>query len=450
VRLAWFSPWPPDPSGVAGRSAELVAALAADRHAVSVFVDETRLPVSRAPADPPRPGTWRVESAHDFVWRVSQHQFDLVVYQIGNSRLHEFIWPYAFRWPGLAVLHDARLHHARGHARLARHDAAGYRTEFTWSHPDVSPEAAELAVAGFDGPYYYLWPMLRPIVEASRMVATHSPLAAADIRQRWPSTPVASIALGEGRPDPISPAERTAARARLGFAPTHVVFGVFGALSAEKRVAEVVRAFRRTHARQPDTRLLLSGDRRARALDMTIPDDGETAGIRVVDHLDDAAFDEAIAAVDVSVNLRWPSAIEMSGPWLRALAAGRATIMTDLEHLLDVPTIDPRHWRPNAPRAGAPVAVAIDILDEDHSLALAMRRLASDVDLRDALGRAGRAYWERTHTFGHMLDDYRGVLQRAMEAPMPAAPGPPALRRDPAQEIERVLEGFGEVSCRLF
>jgi hypothetical protein len=40
-------------------------------------------------------------------------QYDLCVYQTGNSRTHEFIWPYLFRWPGLVVLHDARLHHAR-------------------------------------------------------------------------------------------------------------------------------------------------------------------------------------------------------------------------------------------------------------------------------------------------------------------------------------------------
>src|SRR6185312_6461911 len=30
-----------------------------------------------------------------------------------------------------------------------------------------------------------------------------------------------------------------------------------------------------------------------------------------------------LAACDVSINLRWPTAREMSGPWLRALAAGR-------------------------------------------------------------------------------------------------------------------------------
>ena len=120
MRLAWFSPWPPDPSGVAGRSAEITAVLAARRYAIDVFVDERRIAADRRqPAGPPSSGEVRVLPAHDFIWRAARSPYDLVVYQVGNSHLHEHVWPYLFRWPGLAVLHDARLHHARalrGHA----------------------------------------------------------------------------------------------------------------------------------------------------------------------------------------------------------------------------------------------------------------------------------------------------------------------------------------------
>ena len=138
MRLAWFTPWPPDASGIAGRSAELVPMLAARGHGIDVFVDERRVPVARSGAEAPRPGQVRVQSAHDFVWRAARGQYDLPVYQLGNSRLHEFIWPYLFGWPGLAVLHDARLHHARGRALLMRERRDDYRAEFRWSHPSVS------------------------------------------------------------------------------------------------------------------------------------------------------------------------------------------------------------------------------------------------------------------------------------------------------------------------
>ena len=45
MRLAWFSPWPPQPSGVAGRSAAITARLAAAGLALDVFVDARYVPV---------------------------------------------------------------------------------------------------------------------------------------------------------------------------------------------------------------------------------------------------------------------------------------------------------------------------------------------------------------------------------------------------------------------
>ena len=165
-------------------------------------------------------------------------------------------------------------------------------------------------------------------------------------------------------------------------------------------------------------------------------------------------------ACDVSLNLRWPTAREMSGPWLRALAAGRPTITIDLAHLVDVPSIDPRTWRMTSVvrRSGSdrrladqrpmrrtreprirrtairetvePVTVAIDILDEDHSLRLAMRRLATDPRLRASLGAAGQRYWEREHSMPRMVEDYERVMAEAAALPAPRVTLPRHLVND--------------------
>jgi hypothetical protein len=103
----------------------------------------------------------------------------------------------------------------------------------------------------------------------------------------------------------------------------------------------------------------------ARAVTMLPPPDTET-------------FDRAIAAVDVTINLRWPSALETSGPWLRALAAARPTITTALAHLSHVPALDPQTWLPRPGNGQAdPITVAVEILDEGHSLRRAMHRLGA-------------------------------------------------------------------------
>src|SRR5690606_6903665 len=133
-----------------------------------------------------------------------------------------------------------------------------------------------------------------------------------------------------------------------------------------------------------------------------------------------------IAACDVALTMRWPTAREVSGPWLRALAARTPTVTTALTHTSDVPSLDPRSWRPSIPGT-PPVTVAIDLLDEAHSLRLAIRRLAQDVQLRQSLAMAGYKYWETEHAIGAMVEDYERLLPAAAAAPAPRPELPPHL-----------------------
>ncbi len=68
---------------------------------------------------------FNVRSAHDFVWARVRTPYDLVVYQMGNAWCHDYMWPYLFKWPGLVVLHDAHLHHARAWSLLRRTARSG-------------------------------------------------------------------------------------------------------------------------------------------------------------------------------------------------------------------------------------------------------------------------------------------------------------------------------------
>src|SRR5690348_11969858 len=104
-RLAWFSPLPPTRSGISAYSAELLAYLER-RYAVERF-DE--------------------RAASDFVWKHRRAPFDLVVYHLGNARWHDYMWAYLTAYPGLVVLHDARLHHARASLLLKSKRDADYR-----------------------------------------------------------------------------------------------------------------------------------------------------------------------------------------------------------------------------------------------------------------------------------------------------------------------------------
>src|ERR1700690_1329845 len=111
MRLAWFTPLAPVKSGIAQYSRDLLPALASSCE-IDVFVDGSLDRVER-----PSAGT-ALFSAHDFVWKHRRAPYDLVVYQLGNAPCHDYMWPYLIRYPGLVVLHDGQLHHARARALL--------------------------------------------------------------------------------------------------------------------------------------------------------------------------------------------------------------------------------------------------------------------------------------------------------------------------------------------
>lgn len=437
---------------MSGRSVDATAALARRGFGIDVFVDRRLVPsAGPAPADAPAAGDVRVQSAHDFTWRFQRGQYDLIVYQIGNSVAHGFLWPYQLRYPGLAILHDTRLHHARGAALLVGSDGEAYREAFSLDHPDTSPDAAELGVLGFDGSYYFLWSMLRSVVSASRAVGVHARGHLDVLRREFPGVPCEPIALGMGREAAVDDQTRQATRSRLGVPADALLFGVFGGLTADKRVPQILRALARLKQSAPRAHLLLAGapDRALPVMDL-VSSLGLEQAVTMPPDLDDEAFENAIASVDVSLNLRWPTAGETSGPWVQALAAGRATVTIDHAHQAHVPALDPQNFRPRrGTRGEAPVTVAIDILDEDHSLRLAMLRLAQDERLRASLGAAGRRYWEREHTVTRMVDDYERLIRIAHEQPDPPPLAAALLRPDASSHVRRLTRAFGDLPCEF-
>jgi glycosyltransferase involved in cell wall biosynthesis len=410
VRLAWFSPLPPVRSGVAAYSAEVLPHLRGD-HAIDCFVD------GAARVDPEY-------DAHDFVWRHRREPYDLVVYQLGNAPCHDYLWAYLAAYPGLVVLHDARLHHARARCLLSRDRADDYRAEFRFDHPDAVQDFTEYAVEGLGGPIYSFWSMIRVVVSTARMIAVHNPRVAAALGEEYPQAAVGLIRMGV--PASACARDETEARARvrreLAIPDDAVLLVAFGKMTPDKRIEEILRAFGALVDEGVNAYLMLVGDAgEYAALERSAHG---TDRVRVTGYVADDAIDAYLAAGDVCLCLRWPTALETSASWLRGLAARRATVITGLAHLVDVPATDPRSWRATH-ASREPVAVTIDLLDEDRALLLAMRRLAADRTLRGDLARAGYEHWLRDHTLGAMAADYRRVIDAAVSRPAPVPTGLP-------------------------
>ena len=399
ARVAWFSPLPPTRSGIAEYSTDLLPHLER-RYTIETF-DERR--------------------AHDFVWKYRRHAYDLVVYQMGNAPCHDYMWAYLAAYPGLVVLHDARLHHARARQLLQANRRDDYRHEFWYDHPDARKDAVEYAVEGLGGPIAYFWPMRRLVVKTARLIAVHNERVANELRQENTDAAIDVIRMGVPALGASDDARRTV-RASCGIEDTATVFAAFGKMTSEKRLIPIVRALASLVAVGLDAHLVVVGDM------------GEAPGLResigpplanrvhFVGYVAEDAVATYLAAADVCLCLRWPTALETSASWLRCLAAGRATVVSDLAHTADVPSS---------------VALRVDLLNEDASLAGAMRALAANGELRRRIARAGHEWWRAHHTIEAMTADYARVLDRAMVRPAPIVIGLPRHAVDDYSEAAR-------------
>lgn len=367
LRLAYFSPMPPSHSGIADYSTALLPHLA-ELADVTVFAGTD----STEPLGLPlyAPGEYESRRA----------EFDIPVYQMGNSDQHEAMYDVMLRFPGVVVLHDYFLHHFIRHHTAGRGDWVGYGREMAYA---LGRDGRRLAYDVRDGqaeaPLFSV-PLNERIIEGAPGLIVHSRYVADRVRSRWPDIHLSVI------PHLVEARASRSLRPRLGLPDGAVLFGSFGQMTAEKRIDATLQAFSRVRTTHPDAHYLLVGESRPDVdLDRLVSELGLTGFVHQVGRVDDLSeFVDWIYTADVVVNLRQPTVGETSGVALRALAVARPLIVYD------------HGWYGELPDDAA-VKVAPG---DDDALYRAMERLVASVDLRRAMGQAAQEYVQR-----HCLPD---------------------------------------------
>ncbi len=434
LRVAWFSPMPPSRSGIAAYSDEVVPLL---RHR-GIDLDVYAEP----PPGVPPSGT----TARDFVWANRRRPYDLTVYHLGNAACHDYMWGYLFRYPGLVVLHDAQVHQARAQGLLKRWRPRrdDYLAEFAANHPAAPPDIGLLVAEGLGGSLFAHWPHIRLVLLTARLVAVHSAALAEQLSADYEVT-VDRVPMGVADPLAGKPTATTAdLRARYGVPADAVVVGAFGGVTPEKRLPQLLEAMAALAKEQPRLHLLVVG---APVAHYDVMADAASRGLAervcVTGFVPDEELPAHMAAADICACLRWPTNGETSASWLRAIAAGRATIITELSHQSELPVVDPRNWQPLGPSGQAPVALAVSVLDERQALIRALDTLARSPERRAKLGVAARQYWRAHHTLDAMADEYATLLARASLRPTPAVALPRHLVDEGDEKLASLLAPFG-------
>jgi hypothetical protein len=142
---------------------------------------------------------------------------------------------------------------------------------------------------------------------------------------------------------------------------------------------------------------------------------------------------------DIVVAAEWPPTAGPPFAALHAMAASLPVIVLEVEATAAWPALDPQTWLPRGFSTEAPIVISVDPRDEEHSLVLAMVRLAADARLRAVLGAAGHAWWLAHARIDRATVAFEEILREA------ATLGPAAAVRvlDASEGARQVLDEFG-------
>ena len=386
LRIAYFSPLPPARTGIADYSRELLPHLARLTD-ITLFIDESAGVGETLAAQFP------IYPTHAYA-RI-RWDFDIALFQMGNSSLHGAMYDVLRRYPGVVVLHDYGLHHFISDQTIAHNRFAAYIREMGYA---LGPAGIELACQVRDGqrplPFFEA-PLNDRLLDLSLGVLVHSDYVRQQLLAQNLPAPVELVAA------PIASYPAVSQRAQLGWPEDTVIFGSFGQVWHEKQIEAALRAFARLHEMLPQARYLIVGDwaEGGRDLPALIVETGLTDVVYCTGQVPDLVdFVSWIATADIVVNLRAPTVGETSATALRALAAGRPLIVYD------------HGWYAELPDE---ICLKVAPLD-DEALFAAMLKLATDADARIAMGQRGREVATQVHAPARAAQTYVHFIQRIL------------------------------------
>ena len=321
--------------------------------------------------------------AHDFIRFDFRTPFDLCIYELADTRQHAFVWPYLLHVPGVLRLRSLSLHDSRSEALQRQHRERDRALELTFGD----------------------WDLITAPVIASRMTVVSDAHAAARLQRAYPAARVRVAPLGiRGRESFFETGQRK-------MTPDPVCH--VGALDSSRN-ALIQRALGRA----------------------------QDAGARLEPVSGSA--ESILENSDIVIAVAWPPADELTMA-LAGMAAGRAVIVLETEITAGLPALDPQTWQPRGWTGQPPIVVSIDPRDEEHSLALALRRLATDAQLRESLGAAAHEWWRQHATVDHAVQAWRSILAEAITATPPPRPSnwPRHLTANGTERARDLLAEFG-------
>lgn len=387
-RLAYVSPLPPEMSGIAEYSAQLIPELA-QHYDMAVIVDQETVTFSEVNSS--------VEVQNLDWFHLNSDHFDHVLYHFGNSPAHKHMYDLLRQVPGIVVLHDFFL--------LDGLQAGHSPTEFKKAILSEYglQEIVATSLSGSDGSKRARPPGNLAVLQSATGIIVHNDHAL-QLARDWYGPEAAKswhkIPLLRPSAD-YTPADKIAARKKLGFAEDDLVICSFGHIVPSKLYFSLLEALQNsTLANDPRCKLVLvGGAQEDHENELHIAAEGlEGANFKITGWVSTDVYRDYLLAADLAVQLRSGDRGETSASVLDCLNFG-------------IPTIVNAHGSMRELNPESVYCITDPV--EQTELVEALNEFASNVSFRDSIGARGRRTIQEHHDPKVCAELYRNAIESA-------------------------------------
>lgn len=329
-RLAFFSPFPPLATGIAGYSLELISSLS-QYYEIDVISDQDDIT--------PLPLSIRRHSVNWF--KNNAERYDRILYQFGNSPYHSHMIDLLERYPGIVVLHDFYMS-----SMLLYEETYGNRPNLC-SNSILQSHGYNALKERFESKEIDSiknhYPCNLPIIQNAKGIIVHSDYSkqlakhwyGESAANNWQVIPLLRVAAKN--------INREEARKKLGFNKTDFIVCSFGHMDMTKLNHLIIEAWVTSKlSKNSACHLIFVGAKHGgdygTHIDTLIDHHNAINSIKITGWCSQENYIDYLQAADIAIQLRTMSRGETSAAALDCLNYGLATIVNANGAMSELPT----------------------------------------------------------------------------------------------------------------
>lgn len=386
TQIAFFTPLPPVKSGISDYSYDILGEIS-KYFDIDVFIDNG---YEVGCVFPPNV---RVYRHYDFMDKAEE--YDEIVYQVGGSLFHSYMFDYIKEYKGIVVLHDLNLHGTLD-AISGIHIGRRFLQYINALGEEMSEAEMNAYIcrrlSNFTGSFVNENPFNGFVVNYARSVIVHSNYAKEKLLHKDATRNVAVIPLYAREINKYSNKKSDVTN-----------FAVFGRLRNTKRIMPILKAFNRLVRETTKVRLLLVGELQETLMqeyDAYVSKYELQEYVKLVGYVPLKDFEEYIGIADVCLNLRYPYMGETSATLARILGMGKCSIVNDVGSFSDLP---------DSVCIKIPPVDQMTEKEEVDRIYMAMKK-SMDLEVRTEIGENAYRYAKDTLDLGIVGNLYRDVI----------------------------------------